>query len=86
MVALWIPENYDKDPKEAVIASIHVIGKFRRRGLAKMVLLAAVDDGARKNGYPIMTLGVDAKNVGAGKSYEEVGFVYTRKDDVYSVL
>jgi ribosomal-protein-alanine N-acetyltransferase len=78
-IVLWVPE--DDKPGEAVIVTIHVIEKFRRRGLAKRVLERAIED-AKENGFPVMTLGVDASN-GAKKLYEDVGFVYTHKDDSY---
>jgi ribosomal-protein-alanine N-acetyltransferase len=76
---LWTPET--DAPGKAVIITIHIVEKFRRRGLAKQVLEKAIED-ARVNGYPIMTLQVDKKNP-AKKLYEAMGFVYTHEDEVY---
>ena len=78
-LVLWIPE--EEAPGKAVIVTIHVIEKFRRRGLAKRLLKTAVEN-AKLNGFLVMTLGVDRKNP-ARKLYEEVGFVYTHEDDSY---
>jgi ribosomal-protein-alanine N-acetyltransferase len=77
--ALWVPEK--EVPEKAVIITVHVVEKFRRRGLAKRVLERAVQD-AKVNGYPVMTLGVDRKNP-AKKLYEAMGFVFTHEDDSY---
>jgi ribosomal-protein-alanine N-acetyltransferase len=77
--ALWKPET--DAPGKAVVITVHVVTKFRRRGLAKKVLEKAIED-ARVNGFPTMTLGVDKKNP-ARKLYEAMGFVYTHEDEVY---
>jgi ribosomal-protein-alanine N-acetyltransferase len=76
---LWIPRT--EAPEKAVIVTINVIEKFRRRGLGKKILERAIED-AKANGFPIMTLEVD-KNNPAKKLYEAVGFVFTKEEDVY---
>ncbi|MCU1404795.1 MAG: acetyltransferase domain protein [Glaciihabitans sp.] len=75
-VALWMVQGQEQEQDQvdvAAIVSIHVLGQFRRRGVAHRLLDACVQD-SRAHGYSTITLGVHRSNP-ARSLYERYGFV-----------
>lgn len=67
------PAGYGKG---YVIANVAVHPAFRRRGIARHLMQAALDLIARKEQFAILQ--VDADNAGARALYEELGFIEQR--------
>jgi len=58
---------------EAQISNVAVGGKFRRRGIAKMLIRSLIDESVRRK-MSVVTLEVRASNLPAIKLYESFGF------------
>lgn len=58
---------------EKIISSVAVRSDLRARGVGKSLMRSIIVE-ARRRQYPRVALGVAAKNVGAKKVYESVGF------------
>ncbi|HEV8490165.1 MAG TPA: GNAT family N-acetyltransferase [Candidatus Limnocylindrales bacterium] len=75
MPTIWAPENEKLGVRRAWLEHISVRRPWRRRGLARALILSALE-GLRERGVDEAMLGVDAENLtGALALYESLGFV-----------
>ncbi|WP_205194110.1 GNAT family N-acetyltransferase [Burkholderia sp. Ap-962] len=72
---------WERHGEQAVLASIHVVEAHRRRGIARKLLDAYIED-ARSHGPLELVLGVKADNP-ARQLYETAGFAFTHEADGY---
>jgi ribosomal protein S18 acetylase RimI-like enzyme len=63
----------DGHPRRWVLSNVAVHPSYRRRGMARHLVLDCIED-ARRRGGREMVLQVDAENAGALALYEELGF------------
>jgi mycothiol synthase len=74
---------HDADPNQAYVSELGVLGPWRRRGIARALLLHAFEE-CRRRGFPSIALGVDAESeVRATDLYEKVGMKVTRRLEAY---
>ena len=69
------------------INALEIDEDYRRRGLATM-LIAAAENEARRQGFPMIGLGVEISNEPAKKLYEKLGYSYQQVggNDTYDFL
>jgi len=79
----WTKVHADADPPMGEIFVIGVNPDFHRRGLGRALVLAGLDDLARRRGMTVGMLYVEASNRPALALYESLGFTVHQIDRAY---
>lgn len=74
----------NKDTLEAYFGNLYVLNEYRRNGLAKKLVISAVEF-AKSTGFVRIILHVSKDNVAARKLYEGLSFVYTGNTKIIGI-